>query len=403
MIKIIQADARHIPLADKSCQTCITSPPYWGQRLYESGAAEIGQEPLHDCLGWARGEDCGACFVCTLRGVFREVYRVLRDDGTAFLNLGDSYANDEKWGGRTGGKHAQALHGESIGRAKRKTGLAGKNLTGIPWRCALALQADGWILRSDMIWHKPNAMPSSVTDRPNCDHEYIFLLAKKPRYYYDHVAVQVAASYDGRKSTRMKGSTKYLASVMPGQAAHTMAAQGHERWQINGAGERVRNFRTVMSVPTSPYAGSHFAVYPKALIRPFILAGTSPQACPHCAAPFERVVETVVSTSKSCPKTTAAHIARGGTGNPVGTLGKSGGGRIDGYTSTLGWQPTCQCPDNDGSGRCIVLDPFSGTSTTGEVCGELDRDYIGLELNPDYIKLAQKRTKVSQRGLFTAF
>jgi DNA modification methylase len=163
---LIQADAAHLPLAGASVQCVVTSPPYWGLRDYGI-AGQLGLEPTPEA------------YVANMVAVFREVRRVLRDDGTLWLNLGDSYANDTKWGGSTSGKHVEALHGNNgIGRGKRDTGLKAKDLCGIPWRLAFALQADGWVLRSEIIWSKPNPMPESVADRPTKAHEQLFLFSK---------------------------------------------------------------------------------------------------------------------------------------------------------------------------------------------------------------------------------
>jgi DNA modification methylase len=164
---ILQGDCIEVmrTLEAESVHCCVTSPPYWGLRDYGC-AGQIGLERTPEE------------YTAKMVDVFREVWRVLRDDGSLWLNLGDSYANDGKWGGSTGGKHVAALHGQPVGRTKTVTGLKPKDLVGIPWRIAFALQADGWYLRSDIIWSKPNPMPESVADRPTKAHEYIFLMAK---------------------------------------------------------------------------------------------------------------------------------------------------------------------------------------------------------------------------------
>lgn len=187
-------------LPDQSVQCCVTSPPYWGLRNYGVDS-QIGLEPTVEE------------HIVTLTAVFREVCRVLRDDGTLWVNYGDTYAHDGKWGGSTGGKPAR--RGQTgIGRRKTTTGLLAKNLIGLPWRLAFALQADGWYLRSDIIWHKPNPMPESVKDRPTRAHEYIFLLSKSERYYYDYEAVkEPAAAFTDHDAT----GPGYAA---PGQTPH---------------------------------------------------------------------------------------------------------------------------------------------------------------------------------------
>ena len=267
---------------------------------------------------------------------------------------------------------------------KPKHVLKQKDDAGIPWRVAFALQADGWYLRSDNIWHKPNSMPESVTDRPTKAHEYIFLLSKSGRYFYDADAIKEESTWNGQS-----GDKNYRG--YDGREGETMNTLS----QFNGK----RNKRSVWTVSTKPYPGSHFAVFPPKLIEPCILAGASPKACEKCGAPWERVVERQAGVSKECPKTQAAHEARGGTGKPVGTVGKSGSGRIDGYSITLGWQPTCTC-QNSGKARCIVLDPFAGSGTTLWVAERFGRDSIGIELSPEYCELINKRMSNRQMTLF---
>jgi DNA modification methylase len=287
---------------------------------------------------------------------------------------------------------------------------------------AFALRADGWWLRQDLIWHKPNPMPESVTDRCTKSHEYIFLLAKSSQYYYDNEAIkETATGYDGRKDTFLKGSQKYANGFVPSQPAQTMAVRGHERWQKrkndgtdyggNGTGFQdhsgysnldnpyVRNKRSVWTVNTKPYSGAHFATFPEELIIPMIKAGTSEKGvCPDCGKPWERIVESKPAESIDCPKTQLAHEARGGIGILTGTVGKSGSGRIEGYSITLGWQPTCKCGKEPVP--AIVLDCFSGAGTSCMVAKKLWRRYIGIELNAEYVKLSQDRIDMDCGTLF---
>jgi len=266
--QIIQGDCRESlkTLTENSVNCCVTSPPYFGLRSYGGGTDEIGIED--------RVED----YIQSLVDVFREVRRVLRPDGTLWLNLGDSYMAQKNVA-----PPPQTIGGQRDmptgipGNRKNQNGLKHKDLIGIPWRVALALQSDGWWLRQDIIWHKPNPMPESVEDRCTRAHEYIFMLSKKSHYYYDHEAI---------KETTMSGEEK-------------------------------KNKRSVWTVNTKGYKGAHFAVYPKQLVLPCILAG--------------------------CPQ--------------------------------------------DGT----VLDPFNGSGTTGVVALQNNRRYIGLELNPEYVKLAEAR------------
>lgn len=414
MVTILQGDCREVlkTLEAKSVHACVTSPPYYGLRDYQvDGQIGLEQSP--------------AKYVQNLVEVFREVRRVLRDDGTLWLNLGDSYNGSGKGRDANGNHQAGGKQGTNRGTIEGKLKKTftdsgkSKDLLGIPWKIAFALQANGWWLRSDIIWHKPNPMPESVEDRPTKSHEYIFLLAKSEKYFYDGEEIREEAAYDGRKDTVMKGSDKYANGFMPNQSEHILHAHGHERWQWEN-GKAYRNKRSVWTIPTTPYTGAHFATYPPALIAPCIQAGTSEHGCcPKCSAPWERMVEKVISSSIECPKTQSSHEARGGIGKFCGTVGKSGGSRIDGHSKTIGWQQTCNCQDKLNKQAiketekiesgiilppelmpipCTVLDPFAGSGTTGEVCEKLGRNSILIELNPEYIELIKQRT--GQMGLF---
>lgn len=248
-------------LASGSVQTCITSPPYFGLRDYGHDE-QIGSEPTPDA------------FVAELVNVFREVRRVLADDGTAWLNLGDSYANDTKWGGYTGGKHATGLHGgTSIGRSRTGTGLPSKSLIGIPWRVAFALQADGWVLRNEIIWHKPDVMPENVSDRCTRDHEHLFLFSKQPQYFYNADAIReplAPGELDKKRPPRGKTNAGFANGVY--HSTESMASH-HAPMVSNPLG---RNKRTVWKVSTSSYSEGHFATFPPALILPCVLAGSRP-------------------------------------------------------------------------------------------------------------------------------
>jgi DNA modification methylase len=310
-------------LADESVHTVVTSPPYFGLRDYGM-AGQIGLEPSPQE------------FISALVDVFNQVHRVLRADGTLWVNMGDSYANDGKWGGHTGGKHVSALHCSPIGRNKRYTGLKPKDLIGIPWRLAFALQDAGWYLRQDIIWSKPNPMPESVRDRCTKAHEYIFLLSKSEKYYYDQEAImepfaetsiarleqpaleqqegsdRVPGKTNG--NTKAWGPSSYRgSSFTKGKTGEVKPTVG-QRERQEAAG---RNKRSVWTVTTQPFKEAHFATFPPKLIEPCILAG--------------------------CPV--------GGT----------------------------------------VLDPFGGAGTTGLVSDRLQRNAILIELNPEYAAMARKR------------
>lgn len=237
-------------LPDASAQTCVTSPPYFGLRDYGVDG-QIGLEPTPDE------------FVASLVTVFREVRRVLRDDGTLWLNLGDSYA-------RTGGTDRKVPETARVGStrntmtqmgdrtSKAPSGLKDKDLIGVPWRVAFALQADGWYLRQDIIWHKPNPMPESVRDRCTKAHEYIFLLSKSPRYYFDSEAIKEPASAPPKKCGPKNDASR-------NDSGRTGI--------VRGDGE-TRNRRSVWTVSTKPFGEAHFATFPPALIEPCILAGS---------------------------------------------------------------------------------------------------------------------------------
>lgn len=261
---IHQGDALTIAqcLPDECVQCIVTSPPYYGLRDY-GVKGQIGLEETPEA------------YILRLVVLFRELRRVLRSDGVLWLNLGDSYANDGKWGGSTGVKHAGGLHGNTgIGRQRKTTGLAPKNRMMIPARVALALQADGWILRDEIVWAKNNVMPESVKDRTTKSHEMVYLLSKSTRYHFDQAAIREPADgYDGRKDTMQKGSPKYATNAVPGERPQTMAANGHERWKMNEHGERIRNRRSVWAINTEPTPFSHFATMPMSLVELCIKAG----------------------------------------------------------------------------------------------------------------------------------
>lgn len=329
--------ARMKDLPDQSVQMCVTSPPYFGLRDYGHDR-QIGLEETPEQ------------FIAKLVDVFREVRRVLADDGVLWVNIGDSYArNPSKGGSGPGGKNgaysdsyttAQAARVDSTdyltegrGRAKTKLddGVKHKDLLGIPWMLAFALRADGWYLRQDIIWHKPNPMPESVEDRCTKAHEYIFLLSKSPRYFYDHEAIkEPAKEWTGRAATFDRSGNAVAEHVIPGQsAAQHRPRPSVKRGGFNGKTEEMpgrnafravvpeRNRRSVWSIATRPYKGAHFAVFPPALVEPCILAGSRPGD--------------------------------------------------------------------------IVLDPFNGSGTTGAVALQHGREYVGTELNPDYLPLTRER------------
>lgn len=338
-----------------SVQCVVTSPPYWGLRDYKV-KGQFGLE--------ATMEE----YVANMVDVFRAVRRVLRDDGTLWMNLGDVYNSGTTAvsGPSPGNTVGGYQNSEKVGRRRiNAPELRPKNLVGIPWRVALALQADGWYLRSDIIWHKPNPMPESVTDRPIKAHEYVFLLSKSERYYYDAEAVREGVTETAHMRRAKNGggqNLSHIAGVGPKSAEPGLGIKANSSFQ-SAVTDLVwsRNLRDVWTIATEPYKGAHFATYPRALVRPCILAGTSALGCcPKCGAPLVRVLE-----------------------KPRGLV-------------TIGWRPSCQCPEAEPV-PCTVLDPFFGSGTTGQVALELGRRCLGIELSSEYADLSMDRAP-----LFTA-
>lgn len=256
--RIIQGDARTLDLPDESMNMCVTSPPYWGLRDY-GHEGQLGLESTPEQ------------YVANMVEVFREVKRVLRDDGTLWLNIGDSYnsgASGGLGGSTLGGgqtNQAQSNRSEAKKQQPKVDGLKHKDLVGIPWMLAFALRADGWYLRQDIIWHKPNPMPESVTDRCTKAHEYLFLLSKSERYYYDSEAMQEQATGRDPGNKKHKYAEAYVKS-------ETEEHRNKAGLNIVGA-RKTRNRRSIWTVSTRPYRGAHFATFPPALIEPCILAG----------------------------------------------------------------------------------------------------------------------------------
>lgn len=330
---------RTMPEASVDC--VVTSPPYWGLRDY-GHAGQLGLE------------DSPVAFVGSLLEVFREVRRVLKPAGTLWLNLGDSYMTRPNGGpGRTSIAHAQYRSANAL-RSTRKMatteGLKHKDLVGIPWRAAFALQDDGWYLRSDIIWSKPNPMPESTKDRPTKAHEYLFLLSKSERYHYDSLAIseplaactlkEIEEGYNGKgtkdyEAAGVQNPSSVKARIIagkkrsgnlerkprPGPEGDARNQSGNIPWE-DASGRR--NRRTVWTIPSQPFKGAHFAVMPEALVEPCILAG---------------------------------------------------------------------CPEGG-----LVLDPFAGSGTVGAVALKNFRRFVGIELNPAYAAMATRRIAAAVPG-----
>jgi DNA modification methylase len=365
-VRIINADVmdglRMLP--DESVHTVVTSPPYWGLRDYGVDG-QIGVEPTY--------QD----HVDSVVAVFREVRRVLRKDGTLWLNYGDSYATSVN--GRSAADTKTAGKDDRTFRDKPFSTIQGvlkpKDLCGIPWRVAFALQADGWWLRSDIIWAKPNPMPESITDRPTKSHEYVFLITKSERYFYDAEAIKEASISAGEdRGGGKKGAAEYLRT-------------GDEKLRTKaglasfGVTPDSRNKRSVWTIATHPFPEAHFATFPPELPEICILAGTSQKGCcAKCGAPWGREVERTTASVKS----PASDYGNGAGRNDGGRSRLVGAGAV-----TLGWSPSCSC--NADVKPCTVLDPFSGAGTTALVADRLQRNAIGIELNPTYAAMSEKR------------
>lgn len=417
MIGDVREQLRLLP--DSSVHCVVTSPPYFGLRSYlpddhPDKAKEIGLEPTFEA------------FISALVEVFREVRRVLRDDGTLWLNLGDSYAGS--WGAqghRESSTNEQAISRNQIAnhpkRAQhtgtiRQAGLKPKDLIGIPWRVALALQADGWYLRQDIIWSKPNPMPESVTDRCTKAHEYVFLLSKSERYFYDADAIAEPLAYGSAERLSQDVGGQEGSDRVPGKTNGKMKAVYKERYTGQStkdfasgkaqdasatkqrivdrilSGELItRNKRSVWTVTTQPYKGAHFATFPAALIEPMILAGCPARCCAECGAPWQRQVERVDQGFDGSKYGEAAVAASGGAitgGTAKSTLG-SPNGKMVGQRETIGFAASCECNVNEIPGT--VLDPFGGSGTTALVADRLQRDSILIELNPDGSNMIRDR------------
>ena len=439
---LLQGDCRKVlaTLPDESVHCCISSPPYWGLRDYQTAEWEGGdtecdhlgkphrtrsgfnerysgiaasEDNKQDALTYPMGNVCDKCgarridsqlgleetpvaYVENMVAVFRAVRRVLRDDGTLWLNLGDSYTSGNR------ADRDPALVSSSSGltnrsngldRARTPVGLKPKDLVGIPWRVAFALQADGWYLRQDIIWHKPNPMPESVTDRCTKSHEYIFLLTKSARYYYDANAIAEPVL----ESSTKRAAAGFVTSPRDDAVAGvSIGANERTRFGLREkfAMPSTRNKRSVWTVTTKPFKGAHFATFPPDLIEPCVLAGTSHfGACAECKTPYQRLVE-----KGDVPK-------RKTRDNLLGVYpGRKTTTRLNTVdmavipTTTTGWGKMCNCT-TDAVEPCVVLDPFSGAGTTGVVAIKHSRCYIGTELNPDYLEISRKRIQAEWDGI----
>lgn len=372
--QIILGDVRTAlrKIAEESVQTCITSPPYWGLRDYGEDN-QIGLEQTPDE------------YVAELVNVFREVWRVLRNDGTVWLNIGDSYASARD--SKAVPDSLRNGNGTAVGRAANRNpanlksaGLKHKDLAGIPWRVAFALQADGWYLRQDIIWNKPNPMPESVTDRCTKSHEYIFLLTKSSKYYFDNMAIrepQAQATIKdiaGRKTLDNKGTFGGVRADLGRSRDEYVPSDG------------LRNKRSVWNVNTKPFKGAHFAVMPEALVSPSVLAGTPlGGCCSQCLTPYKRQMKLGEIAERSTRVDTLNVIPGRDKPSRLQSTNMETIPKI-----TVGWIQSCDCEASEPK-PSLVLDPFTGSGTVAVVALQNNCNFVGTELNPEYIKIAEKR------------
>ena len=375
----------------QSVNCIVTSPPYFNLRDYlvegvdwpevrfapMTGLPEVVVPAQRVALGMEK--DLWS-YIGHLVLIFRELRRALRDDGTLWLNIGDGYAHDSKYGGHSGNKNYTSLNGgyQTARNNRPFTGLADKNLLGIPWRVAFALQASGWYLRNDVIWAKTNPMPESVTDRLTKSHEHIFLMTKSQRYWFDHEAIKVPAKNNsgGPFSNRYAdaqpshgGASQYRRA----DKSRTFRRENSQLGQVLQPGNTVShrpdreekyytdemvNRRDVWAVSTKSFKDAHFATFNPELIEPCILAGCPPRVCVECGQPWQRDID------------------HGSTGDLVAACG-------------------CDAATRPG----LVLDPFLGSGTTAEVAIVHNRRWLGFEMNPEYITMTNQRLHGTQRRL----
>lgn len=382
-------------LPDESVHCVVTSPPYWGLRDYGVDG-QLGLEDHPD--EW----------VAKLVDVFREVRRVLRADGVCWVNLGDSYAQGGRGGqglnvGLDGNRHNGGRRGFPIASCASRdlfwAGVKPKDLIGQPWMFAFAAREDGWYLRADVIWSKPNPMPESVEDRPTKSHEYIFLLTKSERYFYDNDAIR--EPYKPSSVARRQYADTNVGDRRSGHQPDShhgrsnlkQPGNSHTYFETNPAG---RNRRSVWTITTARFDEAHFATFPEELVEPCVMAGTSEGGCcANCGAPRQRVVE-LGEHDRDHQAACGADL----NGEYHGQATKDFASAKAQDASATGWAASCECVDA-GVLPCTVLDPFSGSATTGAVALRLGRRYVGIELNPKYQEeIARPRLEaVAAQGL----
>lgn len=429
-VRIIEGDALAVlrSLPSESVQCVVTSPPYFQLRDYGVDG-QIGLEPTP------------AEFIAALLAVFDEVKRVLRPDGTCWVNLGDSYAgsgkgpsaslnknNDhshaageamkfngrnagfnERWGNSPGAKRQEVSR--PADQRGSVAGIPAKNLLLMPERFAIAMQDAGWYVRSRIAWCKTSAMPESVRDRPTSAWEHIWMFSRSRTYFYDAEAVK-------QPNTALTGSRHSGPSEAPNRDRYSFGIPGQAphcgSLNVNGGGAHGANLRNYWLLGPEPSKLEHFAAYPPEIPRRCILAGTSQAgACPSCGAGWVRAGRDAAGQGNHAPgggpKAIASQIAR-----ENGGIGRLDGGRRSAESSTFNnnpnkrparpasdhWTPSCTCPPSEPVPQ-VVLDPFLGSGTTALVADRLGRDAIGVELSPTYAAMARRRIE-SDEQMFSA-
>lgn len=395
---LIQGNALCIPLKDKSVQLCCFSPPYYNLRKYTvpdiefpgGWKGQLGLEPNIDQ------------YLDNLMLVMAEVKRILRDDGCVFVNISDTYAGS---GGaykvhhkNLGVSQSSARCGFSRINSTVQSDIKPKSLCLIPQRFAICCQEAGWIIRSEIIFHKKNPIPESVSDRPTKSHEQVWLMTKQGKYFWDKEAVKEKAKRIVKVGWKESDLKKYSCDPR-------LEEQGtYKDWRKYCPISVVekRNIRSVWTMATEAHPESHFATFPSKLVKPMILAGTSPRACEICGAPWRRVVKRETVNLPEVKEYAGKNYIEGeqSTGRRfLKQMNELRGLKRDHdtpylKTRTIGWKPTCKCGCT-GTGRCVVFDPFVGIGTTVLVAEKYGRSGVGMDLSLDYlVDIALKKIRV---------
>lgn len=444
-------------IGELSVHCCVTSPPYYGLRNYglppqiwktdgpmcadkdhqwhENWSGKVtsyrnkslskyigGDDGTRERKRFHLGDTCTKCgawrgslglepspilYAWHIVSTFRAIKRVLRDDGTVWLNMGDSYSGSGSSQVQKGKDIKHATVGNALRKVQRRVGIVDglppKNLIGIPWMVAFALQAEGWILRQEIIWEKPNCMPESPDDRPTRAHEQIFLFSKKQRYFYDkHAILEPYTDPINRwGGETLKHETEKHSRYfdMQGIGATSILRAGRSM-RPNPCG---RNKRTVWRIPSRAFSGDHFAVFPPGVPEPCVMAGTSEKGCcQECGSPWVRIVEEEFVPQQDV---SAEKGVRGSGAQKSMDQSNLWEGFPRGYTlyHTVGWDPSCECHNiTIDPIPCTVLDPFLGTGTTGEVALKHNRKFVGIDLSKTYLDentIPRIETEMSQHKL----